>query len=404
MLHQCYTEKKYWVDIMKILQVISSFPPSYSYGGALKVAYGISKELAKKNHNVTVYTTDVYDSNSRLQYKTNPEIMDRIKVYHFRNISNTLSRKNLTCAPLMFFSLKNKIHDFDIIHLHEYRSFQAMFVYWCAKKNNIPYIVQAHGSVLPFAGKERLKKLFDFLWGKKILGGASKIIALTKTESDQYVNMDVPENKIVIIPNGIDDVTYYQPHTKTLFKRLYDIPSNFQIILYLGRLHKSKGIDLLIESFAETIKTIQNVKLVIIGPDDGFKENIIHLIDQFQIKKDVLILDFISENEKLSAFFDADVFVTPSFSGFPITFLEACACGTPIITTTKGDNLGWIDNKVGFVVDYDKNQLHDKINEILTNESLKKKFGDEGKKLIIDRFNWAKIVSDIERTYETIKK
>ena len=66
-----------------------------------------------------------------------------------------------------------------------------------------------------------------------------------------------------------------------------------------------------------------------------------------------------SEKEKITIFVDADVFVTPSFSGFPVTFLEACACSTPIITTNKGDELDWIHNKVGYVVEYNKYLKHD---------------------------------------------
>lgn len=51
-----------------------------------------------------------------------------------------------------------------------------------------------------------------------------------------------------------------------------------------------------------------------------------------------------SEKEKMMAFIDADVFVTPRFYGFPITFLEAIACGTPIVTTNAGDFIEGIDN------------------------------------------------------------
>jgi len=390
---------------MKILQIVSSFPPAYSYGGALQVAYNISKELVRLGHQVTVYSTDVLDRDHRYNHIDYPEYLDGIRIYRFKNISNRLaSLYHISCAPGIAYALNRDSKNYDLLHCHEYRSFEAIMMHHYAKKYCIPYIVQAHGAVLPVFGKQWLKKIFDAIWGNNILKDASKLIALTKTEAEQYQIRGVPENKIVIIPNGIDKLPHYEPDAKGMFKRLYDIPSNFQVILYLGRLHKSKGIDLLIESFAETKKTLQNVKLVIIGPDDGFKDTLIHLIDRYQIKKDVLLLNFISENEKFSAFFDADVFVTPRFSGFPITFLEACACGTPIITTTNGDDLGWIDNNVGFVVDYDKYQLHDKINEILTNESLKKKFGDEGKKLIIDRFNWVKIVSAIERTYEKISE
>lgn len=387
---------------MKILQVISSFPPAFSYGGALNVAFGISKELVKKNHDVTVYTTDVYDANSRLNYTVNPELMEGIKVFHFRNISNSLARKNLSCAPTMFFSLKNTIKIFDVIHIHEYRSFQAIFVHYYAKKYCIPYIVQAHGAVLPVFEKQWLKKIFDAIWGNTILKDASKVIALTKTEVEQYQIMGIPKNKICIIPNGINLSEFQNLPNKGEFRKKFHIQNNDDLILYIGRLHKTKGLDLLIDAFYELNKTTKSVRLLIAGPDDGYLSVIVNKIQELNLQNEVLVIGFISTEEKIQAFIDSDVFVLPSYSGFPVTILEACACSLPIITTNKGDVLEWIDNNIGFVVDYDKDHLCDKIHKILTDEQLKKKFGDEGKKLIVDRYNWTKIVSDIERTYESI--
>ena len=375
---------------MKILQVILFFSPKF--GGSVTVPYQLSKELSKRGHDVTIITTDFgFDS----EYAKTIE-GSGVRVIPFRTIVNF---GPFIYTPSIKPWLRENIRKFDVIHMHDFRSYQNIVIHSIAIKYGIPYIVQAHGSV-PLNHKKIQKKGFDLLWGHRLLKNAAQAIALTRTEKDQYIAIGVDGKNISIIPNGIDPATYDQPQLKGLFKQIYDIPSNFKIILYLGRLHKSKGIDLLIESFIETRKKIKNIKLVIIGPDDGFKETLNDLINRFQIKKDVILLDFISNKEKISAFFDADVFVTPKFSGFPITFLEACVCGTPIVTTENGDTLEWINNKVGFVVEYDKNQLHDKIHEILINESLKKKFGDEGKKLIIDRFNLAKIASDNERIYE----
>ncbi|KAF5430840.1 Glycosyltransferase Family 4 [Candidatus Methanophagaceae archaeon] len=123
---------------MRILQVISSFPPAYTYGGPVRVAYEVSKELVKRGHEVTVYTTDVYDVHSRFKYDENPVWLDGIEVYHFKNVSNELAHRNLAAAPMMAFALNKSLKNFDVIHLHEYRSFQAILVHHYAKKIRYP--------------------------------------------------------------------------------------------------------------------------------------------------------------------------------------------------------------------------------------------------------------------------
>ena len=170
---------------MRILQVISSFPPAYTYGGAAKVAYGVSKELVKKGYEVTVYTTDVYDAYSRFKYDINPMWMDEIEVYHFKNLSNRFARKNLAAAPMMALALSKNIENFDIVHLHEHRSFQATLVHHYAKRYGVPYIVQPHGSLPRIVEKKGLKQLYDLVWGYKILRDAKAIIALTSFEAEQ---------------------------------------------------------------------------------------------------------------------------------------------------------------------------------------------------------------------------
>ncbi len=80
--------------------------------------------------------------------------------------------------------------------------------------------------------------------------------------------------------------------------------------------------------------------------------------------------------------------------------LEACACGTPVIVT---DRCGIADivNKVGYVVEYDKDQLRDAIIKILSDEGLRRRFGENGKRLVGVEFGWDPIVRKIEGIYET---
>jgi glycosyltransferase involved in cell wall biosynthesis len=383
---------------MKILQLSTSFKPAWETGGTNRVAYEISKNLVEKGHEVTVFTTDRGRKRVNIQ-KNQPVFVDGIRAYYFRNISNVLAMKKIVTPYYLPIIANKEVKDFDVIHIHEHRTLLAVIIYHYAKKYKIPYVLQAHGSVLPFFQKERLKKNFDLSFGYRILRDASKVIALTKTEVEQYKKMGVNEDKIEIVPNGIDLSEYENLPKKGEFRRKYLIKDDEKIILYIGRLHKSKGIELLVKTFADVSKELDNVRLVFVGPDDGFRSALENLIEDLKVNDKVLFTGFVSNNEKMAAFVDADVFVTPKFSGFPVTFLEACACGTPIITTEKGDKLDWIHDKVGYVVEYDKNQLRDAIFRVLSDEGLRRRFGEKGKKLVMEKFGWDNVVLDIEQIY-----
>jgi len=383
---------------MKILHVCGAFYPCFESGGVVKVVYDISRELIKRGHEITVYTTD--GCSKRLNVKGNcPADVEGIKTYYFRNISNTLRWKYKLYTPYYLpFIARKEIKNFDVIHIHEHRTPLAIIVSHYAKKYKIPYILQAHGSVLQSFQKQKLKKIFDLVFGYKILKNASKIIALTKTEVEQYKKMGVDEDKIVIIPNGINLEEYINLPKKGEFKKKYKIKKNEKIILYVGRLHKNKGLDLLVNSFSKISKKLSNVRLVLVGPDGGYKQELENLIKILKIKDKVLFTGFVTNTEKISAFVDADVFVTPCFSGFPITFLESCVCGTPIITTKKGDKLDWI-KKLGYVVEYGIDDLQEAIFRILSNKRIKKNFGEEGIRLIKEKFSWLKIIKKLEIIY-----
>lgn len=387
---------------MKILQIISSFPPAYTYGGPAGVAYHISRELARKGHKITVFTTDVYDARSRLKYY-NPMNMGGIQVYHFKNLSNTLARNNLPLAPTMAFALKASIKGFDIVHLHEYRSFQAIIGHYCAKKYGIPYVLQAHGSVPQIIEKIRLKKLFDTFYGLRILNDARKLFALTEMEAEQYAELEIDEDKIEIIPNAIDLSEYVELPEKGGFKKKYGLNADEKIVLYLGRLHRIKGLDLLIEAFAELLKDVGNCRLVIVGPDGGYLSIGKDLVANLKMGDKVLFVGPLDNKDKLEAYVDADVYVLPSiYETFPITVLEASICGTPVIVTDRCSIADLVDKKGGIVVPREKEKMRDALFKILTSSDLREKFGNSGKRLVTERFTYPKIVKRIEDVYNNV--
>ena len=146
---------------MKILEVTSFFKPSWEAGGIARVSYEISKRFAEK-HEVTVYTTDGFKSRLKVQKNRSIQV-DNMSVYYFSNLSNYLASKNICIPYLLPYVVKKDIQQFDIIHIHSFRSILAVVIWYYAKKYNIPYVLQAHGSVLPISQKQSFKKICLFL-------------------------------------------------------------------------------------------------------------------------------------------------------------------------------------------------------------------------------------------------
>ena len=384
---------------MKILQVTSFFRPSWEAGGIARVCYALSKRLAERGHEVTVYTTDGFKSRVNVQ-KNCRVFIEGMDVFYFSNMSLFLASRNL-CVPYMAPLIARKhMEEFDIIHIHTFRSALAILIWYYANKYGIPYVLQAHGSVLPFFQKQRPKKVFDSLFGYRILKDASKVFALSRMEAEQYRGMGVPEEKIAIIPNGIDLSEYADLPPKGSFKKKFNIDEDEKIVLYLGRIHRIKGIDILVKTFASIVEKLDDVRLVVVGPDDGYLSELEALIKVLKIDDNVLISDPLYGRDKLEAYVDADVCVLPSrYETFPMTILEAVACGTPIILTDYCGITEYFRDKVGLVVKPIPKNLVDALLKILQDEELRDVFRGNCQK-VIGEFDVSKTILQLEEVYE----
>jgi glycosyltransferase involved in cell wall biosynthesis len=375
---------------MKILQVISYFNPKF--GGDVNSTFNLSKYLSNNGHEVTILTTDFkFDKN--YAKAVHDEGVEVIPFHCELNIGLFIY------SPSIKSWLKENIKRFDIIHMNNFRSYQNSVVHRNAIKFGIPYILQARGSVLPFFEKQRLKKIYDLVWGYNILKNTSKVIALTKTEVEQYKKMGVSEDKIVIIPNGVDLSLFDPLPEKGTFREKYDITSDTKIVLCLGRLHKIKGIDLLIDVFSEVKKEAPLSKLVIVGPDEGYLQNLQRQAEASNIGRDIIFTGPLYGKDKFAAFVDANVYVLPSiYDAFPNTVLEAWACMTPVIVT-KGCCISDIVENAGYSVSYDKNELKDTILKVFNNNEETTKFRKNGKNLIEKTLNIDVCIKKIEEVY-----
>lgn len=388
---------------MKILHVAHFFYPCLSAGGVVNASYQIAKMQARDN-SVKVISSDACKKRLKFENGRYDVDVDGIKVDYFKNISNRFKLATMLDTPLgAIFRIKNQIRDFDVVHVHEHRQTLSIIACYFARRYGIPYVVQAHGSVLPFFQKEGLKNIFDKVFGFKILHGASKVFALTEVEKEQYLKMGVEEDRIEIVPLGINIEEYSNLPEGGIFREKFNISKDDKLIIFIGRVHEIKGLDLLIDAFKELADSEADVKLAIVGPDDGYMDALNSRIAECGLSDKVIVTGPLYKREKQEALVDCDLFVMPSkYESFTTSGLEAMACGKPLVLTKNNHIHDWVDGSVGLACDDDKMSLKDAMAEVLFDEELSKKFGMNGRRLIQEKYNWDMINEQILNIYESI--
>lgn len=390
---------------MRILHVISTFVPAYNYGGPVTSSYYLCKALKELGNSVTVLTTDAYDESGRYCPKESPTYIDGLEVYYFKNLSNKLALKNFFCAPSFYFYLRKHITDYDIIHLHDYRTMQAVFTYLLAIKYNVPYVIQNRGSVLPIMGNEKMKVLFDKIIGDKILKNAKKFYALSNAEKKQYILMGIDNESIEIIPNGINLPEVDPRISYGDFREKYSLGKEKILVLYLGRLHKRKGISQLIEAFYLLSKEIKNLHLVIVGPDDGYLKRIEHDIIFFNLEKNVTYTGPLYDTDKNKAYLDADLLVYPGYlEAFGKVPFEALLFRTPVIVSDdSGCGEIIINSNCGLTFKQnDISDLKEKMKKLILDKTFSEKCINLGIEFVKNELSWNKIAEVTLKSYNCI--
>jgi len=395
--------------MLRILQVVPFFYPAYAFGGPVRSVYFMSKELVKRGHKVTVFTSDAKDLTARLNIER-LKLLDGMRVFYFRNLSLKLIKwLRLFITPELVLRAWEEVKGgkFDIIHLNGYRTFQNVVVGYYAHKYRVPYVLQARGSLPRKVIKQRLKHLYDVFFGHKLLKNASRVIALSKYEAKQYMDMGISKEKIEILPNGIPLSQYFDLPSKGSFKERIGIDKDKKIILYLGRINKIKGIDFLVKTYAYLIKKfkLDNTVLVIAGPDDGYLSELSSLISCLGVDNRILLTGPLYGRVKLEAYVDATIcaYLNP-YEPFGLVPLEAAACKTPVVVSA-GTYMGEVVKKggFGFSVKYGSiKSLSDVFLRVLSDERLVEDLGETGRKYVFKNFSWDKVVEKLEKVYEEV--
>ena len=334
------------------------------------------------------------DANIILIGATNPNYVHN-EPYSFVPIikSNKISQYKF----LFMLFLKAPFLDFPrsaIIHLHRPDTALPFLLFF--RKN--PKVMTVHG----------MNYKWGYIHGKGIIvGGILEIInKFVISRMDKNILVDeaskefckIPGNKGVVIPVGIN-TKIFKPMDKTVLREKYKFNENDKVILYVGRLKKEKGLDLLIKAFVKVQKEIPDCKLVLVG-EGVEKENLSNLVNDLELSN-VQFMNTIEHNEIPGIMNCADVFALCSlYEGMPTVVLEALACGVPVVSTDVGDVHKLVhDDKTGYIVrSRTTDAIASKLIESLNNSH---KFKEDCI-MIAQEYSWEKIAKQIMGVYNEL--
>jgi glycosyltransferase involved in cell wall biosynthesis len=308
---------------VRILQVCPKYYPSL--GGVEQHVRNISERLAHE-HEVTVFACD---PSGQLPEE---ETINGVRIKRFRSFSPQ------DAYHVSFGMLSELRHSsFDVVHGHSYHAIPLLFSSY-AGRNRFVVTAHYHGH-----GSTRLRDTLMSLYkplGRRALREADVITAVSNYEKVLLVKDFQVEDKVVVIPSGID---------LDEFKGLQKVDRSYKTILCVGRLEEYKGVQYIIKTLPLLNKDI-HLDIVGSGP---YKEKLVEFTKELRLDDRVQFHQDLSKSELLSRYANADVFVLLSkYEAFGTVVAESLAAGTPCIVASTSALAEWIDNMNCFGIDY----------------------------------------------------
>jgi glycosyltransferase involved in cell wall biosynthesis len=262
--------------------------------------------------------------------------------------------------------LKKHTKEYDLLIVHGLWQYLSYAVCEVAKEEKKPYYVMPHGMLDPYFQKAKERKLkairnsiFWQLIDKKLINNAKGVL-FTCEEEKQLARTTFPSYRPKsekVVGLGVDLPPAETENMKKELKIKVPEWNGKPFILFLGRLHLKKGVDLLIEAYTKLEKEYKELpQLIIAGP--GLEtEYGKAVMQQAKGSKRIYFPGMLTGEARWGAFYKAEAFVLPSHQeNFGIAVVEALACETPVLISNKVNIWREIKEANGGIVKNDNSQ------------------------------------------------
>lgn len=355
------------------------------------VTYGkeITKALIDRNHRVSFLHFAEEKSNYH-HHDRSPEVL-----LPFLYKSQVYTIPTLKASKVIMRSLENLKP--DLVHASLALSPLDFLLPDICESLNIPLVATFHP---PFDSKIRnLKSSTQYLTYQlyaPFLARYDSTIVFSDLQRDLLIKLGVPPQKVVVIPNGVDEQKYSPGYSS--FK--YQLQAK-KLFVYQGRVATEKNVEALLKAWKHC-QMGDDCKLLIVG-DGSLRAS---LQPHYGKQHNIIWLGYVAEEEKrIDILKAADVFVLPSLvEGLSISLLEAMACGVACIATDAGADGEVLDNGAGVVISTQgvTTQLKTLLPIFNQQPEMATLLGNKARQRVIQRYTLSQNVTRLEKLYTQV--
>jgi glycogen(starch) synthase len=213
----------------------------------------------------------------------------------------------------------------------------------------------------------------------------------------------LPEDRVVMIPNGVDVGNFEENFDKPTFRSKFALPSE-KIVLFVGRLVYEKGVQTLISAMPRVLGKV-NAKFIIVG-DGGMKDFLMGQIHNMRLVHKIFFTGFLDEQSLRFLYRCADVCVVPSlYEPFGITALEAMAAKTPVVVSDTGGLAEIVEHDKTGVKTFAGNadSLAWGITRVLLDPGYAEWIRSNAYSKVLSNYNWRGIAAETGALYQKIR-
>lgn len=394
---------------MNLLHVTPYYAPAWAFGGVVQAVAGLAEAQAARGHRVTVQTTDALDRSRRVSVRE--ETIGGVRVLRRPNLlPGFLGRWNLS-APLAFgLAVDRSLREdsVELVHVHELRTLENVLAAPGIRRVGTPMVVSPHGTLPYRTGRGFAKKMWDRTLGRRLISSIDQVTCLTVTEADDarwlWSSLGVPlgDDQIAVVPNGVKMTPPLPAEVRLALRKKWRLGTG-PVVLFLGRLAKRKGLPLLVSAFATLSQEFPNVRLLLVGPDEGSLPTLTGLVRHLGLQTRVTFTGLLTGEEKAEALAVSDLLVLPSTGeGLSMAALEALASGLPVILTEGQGFEAVTAAGAGLITDPEVEPLAETIRSLLADPPRCRLMGRLGREVASSTFSWSRIAAQMDEVYETV--
>jgi glycosyltransferase involved in cell wall biosynthesis len=317
---------------MRVLHVIPSISPRR--GGPSAAIIPMVSSLRSRGIDAEIATTDE-DFEDLGAQGPEPLLQTGAPVRFFPRVAAPFrALREFSCSPRFTAWLETSIRDYDLLHVHALFSHLPTTAMRSARRHGLPYISRPLGQLgtWPLQQSALRKKIYLRVVEAENLRSAAALHFTSTTEKSE-ANLAGFASSGFVIPHGIE-LPVLIPHARELLRHELNLAPNRKIILFLGRIHRKKGLDLLLTALSRLDRDVR--PLLLLAGEGPHRHEIEQLVAGLNVVPHVRWLEQVTGDRKQLCLQGADLFaLTSHHENLGVAVLEALAAGTPVLISNE---------------------------------------------------------------------